>query len=794
VHPQLRPYHVALAAVVAGLLLAAASPVIVVLAAGVAVCVLAGCRAHSLAPVAGLLVIAGASLGHARLAAIDAPARALHPGDRLEAHAWLSERPRASRFGSSAELQIASGAAKGAHVLARAPVRFRWPGGGTPGTSLKVAGLLERPHDSAGATFDYSAYLRRRGIAYELRLERLEPDGQPRSDIAGAIDSLRRRAETGVGAGLSSSNADLANGMILGEDQAISQQTLDDFRRSGLAHLLAVSGQNVMLLGALALPLLSLAGLGVRGRLVAVGALVAIYVPLAGAGPSLQRAGVMGGAGLAAALAGRPASRSYAVLLAAAATLALNPRVAGEPGWQLSFAAVIGIALLVPPLRHTLSRALPGWLAEGIAVTSAAALATAPLLAHLFGSVQLVALPANLMALPVVAPIMWLGMIQAALGALGGPALVSAGWLGSLDGPLLAYLRWIARWFGDAPHGQATIGLRSPLSVAMAYVALASIAVALRTIARSVESRAPAWAAAWRRLPRRRRVATATAVVAVLALTGWHFTAPPGPPHQLTISFLDVGQGDATLIQDPSGAAVLFDGGPPEARTARLIRNLGVKRLSVVVATHQSRDHQGGLHEVVRRFPVALFLDGGDGTKDPDFRRLEAEVDARGIRREQARAGEMVRSGALTIQVLAPESRPPAPSPGGPSAPSLGEPRSSGDPNERAVVAIVSEGSFRLFLSADAESPSLLPLQLPPVTAMKVPHHGSADPGLPQVLERLRPQIAAIEVGAHNLYGHPRQSTLNTLARAVPHVYRTDRDGTIRLTVSDGRVKVSTDR
>lgn len=343
-HPRRRPYHVALAAIVAGLLLAAASSTIVALAAGAVVCALAGCRSHALAPVAGLLLIAGASLGHARLAAIEAPAHALQAGERLEAQAWLSERPRQSRFGSSAELQLTGGPAKGAHLLARAPARLRWPNGGAPGTSIQVSGLLERPHDSAGATFDYPAYLRRRGIAYELALDRLEPGGPPRGGIPGALDSLRRRAEAGVGAGLSGANADLARGMILGEDEQISQETLDDFRRAGLAHLLAVSGQNVMLLGALALPLLSLAGLGVRARLVGVGALVAIYVPLAGAGPSLQRAGVMGAAGLAASLAGRPASRSYAVLLAAAATLAVNPRVAGDPGWQLSFAAVIGIA------------------------------------------------------------------------------------------------------------------------------------------------------------------------------------------------------------------------------------------------------------------------------------------------------------------------------------------------------------------------------------------------------------------------------------------------------------------
>jgi competence protein ComEC len=110
------------------------------------------------------------------------------------------------------------------------------------------------------------------------------------------------------------------------------------------------------------------------------------------------------------------------------------------------------------------------------------------------------------------------------------------------------------------------------------------------------------------------------------------------------------------------------------------------------------------------------------------------------------------------------------------------------------VVAVVGEEAFRLFLSADAESPALLPLRLPTVSAMKVPHHGSDDPGLRQLLARLRPQVAAIEVGAHNLYGHPRPATLAALAHAVPHVYRTDRDGTVRLTVDGGRMSVSTHR
>ena len=131
--------------------------------------------------------------------------------------------------------------------------------------------------------------------------------------------------------------------MVLGQDERIDESIRQDWRDSGLAHLLAVSGQNVMLLVALAVPLLALARLGPRARGAALLGLVALYVPLAGAGPSLQRAGIMGIAGIAAMTFARPASRWYALLLAVVATLALNPRVGADPGWQLSFVAVAGI-------------------------------------------------------------------------------------------------------------------------------------------------------------------------------------------------------------------------------------------------------------------------------------------------------------------------------------------------------------------------------------------------------------------------------------------------------------------
>ena len=191
---------------------------------------------------------------------------------------------------------------------------------------------------------------RRRGAAAQGR-DRRRARPVRRLPVSAQAGAGRRRGRS------SSPEAALARGMVLGQDEAIDETTRQDWRDSGLSHLLAVSGQNVMLLVALAMPLLALMRHRAAGTRTALLALMALYVPLAGAGPSLQRAGVMGAAGIAAMTLSRPASRWYALLLAAAATLALNPRVSADPGWQLSFAAVAGILAMGRPLAAALARA-----------------------------------------------------------------------------------------------------------------------------------------------------------------------------------------------------------------------------------------------------------------------------------------------------------------------------------------------------------------------------------------------------------------------------------------------------
>jgi competence protein ComEC len=839
------PWHVAIGAVALGLALGeAGDPLVLGVAVGV-LALLSALRTGALAALVAALLLGGAAVGEVRLAAIDAPADRVRDGERVQLRAHLLTPPRPSPFGSSVEIEVTSGRLRGARLLLRAARWAPLPRGLHVGEELSVAGRLEAlapsgsGKEEGASAFDFATHLRKRGIAAELLADSARATGRRRAGLAGALDRMRQRAERAVVAGMPAREGALLRGMVLGQDEAIDAALREDFRDSGLAHLLAVSGQNVMLLAALALPALALAGLGLRGRLAALAGLIALYVPLAGAGPSLQRAGVMGLAGIAAVAASRPASRWYALLLAAAATLALNPRAWSEPGWQLSFAAVAGILVLGVPLARSLRtigvelmpprkeglgapavapaapraegpsprlggvrsasgatrpapRAMaPGMgrllaaalrlLADGVAITVAATLATAPLLAHHFGSVPLAGLPANLLALPAVAPAMWLGMLKIGLGQAGAPGIEAADALGPLAGAPVGYLASLAERCADLPGGQLALPLDSAVALLVAYALMAAAALVACRVARPLGPQLAERAARWRRLPRARRTALATTLAVALLAGAAPALDGPDPPGRLTVRFLDVGQGDATLIQHPDGTAVLFDGGPPEAGVARLLRKAGVERLAAVVATHASRDHHGGLTEVIRRFPVATLLEGGDGTADPAFRALLRESAGSGVRRLPATAPLTLdfAGGELRIRVLSPPPRPPGPAPE--------------DPNPRAVVALVTAGGFDLLLTADAESEALLPLELPDVDAMKVAHHGSSDPGLPELLERLGPELAAIEVGP-NTYGHPAPSTLAALDRADVPTYRTDRDGMVTLTVDAGQMHVDTER
>ncbi len=603
---------------------------------------------------------------------------------------------------------------------------------------------------------------------------------------------IRARAEAALGRGMPPREAALARGFVLGEDGEVDAATTEDFRRAGLSHLLAVSGQNVALLALLAMPLLAALGMPLRTRLLWVLGLIAVYVPLAGAGPSIQRAGIMGGLSVLATLAGRRASRLYALAFAAVVLLALEPRVASDVGWQLSFAAVLGILLLAAPLRAAILARIGdrGWrrgLTDGAAMTTAATLATAPLIAFHFEEASLTTLLANLLALPAVAPAMWLGMLTAAAGQVPG-APVEA--LNALAAPLLAYIAQVAAWCGRPSWAALRVHL-SLGGLLLTYAALTATTLAvvrlirhrrltrLRRPKRSLRcSFAPNNEVKEQRNTRGGALVRWGAALAALVAIGWLALAGGGsrgalgsPQPGLRVSVLDVGQGDAILLQPRRAPPILVDGGPPGDGLAAKLRAAGVDRLGAAIVTHDQADHAGGIRDLLGRFPVERVLYA------VLRRRTLAQVHAAGIPTRRLAQGSELHDGRLRLDVLWP---PPE---------RLAGPHEGEDPNLLAIVALARWRGFSMLLTADAEAEAT-PLEPGPIDVLKVAHHGSDDTGLGSLLDRTRPRLAVISVGAGNPYGHPTPGTLATLAAHRVPVLRTDLDGTVTIDVGRSSFRV----
>jgi competence protein ComEC len=438
-------------------------------------------------------------------------------------------------------------------------------------------------------------------------------------------------------------------------------------------------------------------------------------------------------------------------------------------------------------------------LAEGIAVTLAATLATAPLIAFVFEEVSLTSLVANVLAMPAVAPAMWLGMVSAALAQIPGAPLAP---INGLDALLLAYIAQVAAWCGRpswavlhvhidlvtmlasyAAMGAAiTIGARLSRAHRLAAArASEAPAVDLRSAPHTAVDLASASRTEGRphfggrtvgrpRFRWRLVVAMLGALVALGA--GWDLLVPrhgsvepPGSPPGLRIEVLDVGQGDAILLRPRSAPAVLVDGGPPGDELLAELREEGVDRLGAAVVTHDQSDHAAGIAEALGRLPISRLV---YGRLDRQFL---AAARRDGARAEQVAAGTTLRSGSLRLEVLWP---PPT---------LLAEDPPGTDPNALALVIRARWHRFTMLLTADAEAEST-PLDPGPIDVLKVAHHGSDDAGLGPLLDRIRPRLAVISVGADNTYGHPTPGTLATLAAHGVPTLRTDQDGTVEIDVS----------
>ena len=400
----------------------------------------------------GLVLLAGWWWGSARLQALDRSVLLARVDTSELARVVVTGPPRRSRF----ELRMAGEVQRFGRLSFREAVLLELPPGRAPPQGAIVEAIttvrLPRPPKHG---FDERTWLRRHGVHVVLRADRWREVGR-RGGLFGLADCLRGWLARSVAPGLTGERRGIVEGVVLGDEQALSESLRQRFRSSGLYHLLAVSGQNVVLVAGGALGLAWLIGLPRwLGQLVAL-ASIAAYVLAVGAQPSVVRAGIAGALASLAWLAARPVDRWYFLLLGALALLAWNPYAVLDPGFQLSFAAVAAIFVLVPRLMGALEGyPVPAKLAGMVAVSTACGAATAPVLWLQFHAVPLLTVPANALAAPAVAPLLGLAFASALAGVVFAPAGAALAWL---NGWCASYLATCARVIGGLPGAQVRSG------------------------------------------------------------------------------------------------------------------------------------------------------------------------------------------------------------------------------------------------------------------------------------------------------------------------------------------------
>ena len=561
--------------------------------------------------------------------------------------------------------------------------------------------------------------------------------------IAGA---LREGLAASAGRVLDPRPAGLLPGLVVGDTRAMDPALDEDFRRAGLAHLTAVSGANVaIVLGAALWPLRRRA---VDRRVQAAGGLLLLlgFVVLAGPSASVVRAAAMAGVTLLALASGRPRAALPALGAAICVLLLADPGLARDAGFALSVAATAAIVLVAPSWSRWL-REHGCWppLADAIAVSASAGLATAPLVAGLSGTVSLVSLPSNLVAAPAVAPATVLGLAATIVGPLA-PALGDA---------LLWCAGWPTRWLVAVAEHAAALP-----DAATAWPAGSGGAAAL-----TVVLAAGGWAL-WR-FPRLRPLALA-ALIGLIGV-GWPLrqVVRGWPPADALVVACDVGQGDAFVVPTGPGAGVLVDAGPDVGAVDRCLTRLGIESLPLVLMSHLDADHAAGLAGALADRDVGVVATGTLSPSDERREAFDALVRRGGGERTVLVPGNRRTVGGAVIEVLAP-------------APERAT--AAAEANDLSMVVRITQRGVRILftgdLSASAEARILASGTDLDADVLKVPHHGSADAD-PAFLAASGARVALISVGADNSYGHPTPRLLSWLAQAGMRVHRTDRDGDV---------------
>ena len=672
------------------------------------------------------------------------------------------------------------------------------------GDVLKITGKLETPEPFD--TFDYKSYLERQGICSVIYYPGVEviDSGQGVKPLQW-IYSLRERLSASLARALPEPQGSLAQAILLGLRGNVPDSINQAFSRTGTAHLLAISGLHVSIILAMFLSF----GILVFGRqrstyIWLTLALIWLYALLAGMNPPIIRAIIMGSLFLIAEYLGRQRSAIIALAFAAAVMVGIQPYLLWSVSFQLSFLAMAGLVLLFPHLQAWGRRRVTAifgnrealvttgsMITDGFAITLAAIVAVGPLIAYNFGIVSLVALPATFFSLPALPFIIVTAALVAFVGLF---ALLAAQILGWLAWLFLSYLVFVVQGFDALPHSSLEVATVSTWHIWGYYVILAGVIAfpnyrnqlaafssrlssGMKKVAQGLPKPRLGFSMKWLVLP-----------LLVAAILVWSVVLTT-PDDKLHVSFLDVGQGDAILIQTPNGQDILIDGGPdPQRINLELSKKLPFwdRTIDLVVCTQPHADHVTGLVEVLLRYKVKQVLEPGVSYNSSIYREWCNLVEDKGIEYNIARAGQEIDlGGGIMMKILNP---PPEFFQG-----------TSCDVDNNGVVLKLTWHKVSFLFTADIREEIEFELigQRANLksTVLKVAHHGSDTSTSQQFLAAADPEVAVISVGADNPFGHPSPEVVERLIDRLgeDNVYRTDEDGTIELITDGDRLWVRKD-
>jgi competence protein ComEC len=663
-----------------------------------------------------------------------------------------------------------------------------------PALRITFDGALEPPPEGP-----YGAYLARIGVAGTARSRTLTIEGAV--DTPGAtLERLRRGAGDALAAAIPEPEAGLAAGIVVGLRDRVDRDLAADFTTVGASHVVAISGWNIAIVGA---TVAALAGrLGRRRRSVILVVAIVAYVLFAGASPSVVRAAAMAGVVLVARETGRAGRAAAALGWAAAILLVVEPSLVSDAGFQLSTLATAGILAWANPLDAWLRRVrggrVPGWLAESLGVSLAAQAATLPIVLATFGRLALIAPASNLLIVPLVAPAMaaaGVALLGGAVAVLGGPTIVATV-AGLPAWALLTAICTVVRVSAAVPF--ASVGLDPPWSVVAAIAVILVPVLAWRVVHARRRPRpalppaapTPPSASVPRGVNRGALPSRLALVALAVAVGALGLAAAHRPTGETRITVLDVGQGDAILVEGGAGGRMLVDGGPdPDRLIVELDRRLPPwdRRIDLLVLTHPHEDHVAGLPILLDRYRVGRVYETGMRGPGPGYAAFARELAARGA----PPLGSLATGSRITLDDIA--FRVLWPDPGRvPREP----PDAGRGINDVSIVLLGEVAGRRFLLTGDVEDdvdPLLASRGIPPVDILKVAHHGSGTASTPAFVDAVQPRVAIVSAGAGNPYGHPAKSTIDRLRDSGARVLRTDTDGSVAVTIDeDGTIGVAT--